>query len=60
MLFWNAAITIYYQQHFNSFFEVYGIPNSLLQFVQQNLNEIYNIASYGELCIIDKLVTGPS
>ena len=28
VLFWNAACVIYHQQHFNSFFEVYGTPNN--------------------------------
>ena len=59
VLFWNAAWAIYHQQHFNSFFEVYGTPNNLLGAVQEDLDEIENIAGCRALGIIDKLVTGP-
>ena len=59
VLFWNAACVIYHQQHFNSFFEVYGTPNNLLRAVQEDLDEIGNIAGCRALGIIDKLVTGP-
>ena len=58
VLFWNAACVIYYQQHFNSFFEVYGIPNNLLRAVKEYSNEIENIAGCRALGIIGKLVTG--
>ena len=59
VLFWNAACVIYHQQHFNSFFEVYGTPNNLLKPVQEDLNETENRAGCRALGIIDKLVTGP-
>ena len=59
VLFWNAECVIYHQQHYNSFFEVYGTPNNLLRAVQKDLNEIENIAGCRALGIIDKLVTGP-
>ena len=60
VLFWNAACVImYHQQHFNSFFKVYGTPNNLSRAVQEDLNEIENTAGCGALGIIDKLVTGP-
>ena len=59
VLFWNAACVIYHQQHFNSFFEVYGTPNNLLRAVREDLDEIENIAGCRALGIIDKLVIGP-
>ena len=42
-----------------SFFDIYGTPNNLLQAVQEDLNEIKNIAGCRALGVIDKLVTGP-
>ena len=48
---------IYYQQHFNSFCEVYGTPNNLLRALPKDLNEIQNLAGCKALGIIDKLVT---
>ena len=59
VLFWNAACVIYHQQHFSSFFEVYGTPNNFLRAVQGDLNEIENIAGFRALGIINKLVPGP-
>ena len=55
VLFWNATCVIYHQQHFNSFFEVYGTPNKLLRAVPEDLNERENIAGCRALCITDKL-----
>ena len=44
VLFRNAACPIYHQDHFNSFFEIYGMPNNILRDVQEDLDEIENIA----------------
>ena len=44
VLFWNAACAIYHQDHFNSFFEIYGMSNNILRDVQEDLDEIENIA----------------
>ena len=44
---------------FHEFFDIYGTPNNLLQAVQEDLNEIKNIAGCRALGVIDKLVTGP-
>ena len=41
------------------FFYIYGTPNNLLQAVQEDLNEIKNIAGCRALGVFDKLVTGP-
>ena len=57
--FWNAACVLFHQRHFMSFFDIYGTPNNLLQAVQEDLNEIKNIAGCRALGVIDKLVTGP-
>ena len=57
VLFWNAACVTYHQQHFSSFFEVYGTPNNLLRAEQEDLNKVENIAGCWVLGIIDKLVT---
>ena len=43
VLFWNAACVTYHQQHFNSFIELYGTPNNLLQAVQEDMNKIENM-----------------
>ena len=51
-------IDIYHQQDFNSFFEVYGTPDNLLQVVQEDSNEIEKIAGCRVLGIIGKSVTG--
>ena len=42
-----------------SYLDIYGTPNNLLLAVQEDLNEIKNIASCRALGIIDKLVTSP-
>ena len=55
VLFWNATCVIYHQQHFNSFFEVYGTPSKLLRAALEDLNERENIAGCRALCITDKL-----
>ena len=39
--------------------EVYDTPNNLLRDVQEDLNDIENIAGCRALGVMDKLVTGP-
>ena len=55
ILFWNAACVLFYQRNFISFFNIYGNPNKLVSAVQEDLDEIKNIASCRALGIIDKL-----
>ena len=59
ILLWNVACVLFHQRHFMSYLNIYGTPNNLLLAVQEDLNEIKNIASCRALGIIDKLVTSP-
>ena len=61
ILFWNAAFVLFHQRHFMSFFffDIYGTPNNLLEAVQEDLNEIKNIAGCRALGAINKPLTGP-
>ena len=59
IVFWNGAATYFHRNHFHEFFELHGTPNKLLRAVQEDLNNLCNIAGVRALGIIDKLITGP-